>query len=78
MMGLTLAEKIIGQAAGCNARAGEIALVEVDLAYLQDGTGPLAVRQLQGIEMEFCKTPPRAVVFLDHAAPSPRAELSNE
>ena len=47
-MGMTLAEKILSEHAGKEVRAGEIAVVKVDLAYTQDGTGPLAVRKTSG------------------------------
>jgi len=50
-MGMTLAEKILSEHAGKEVRAGEIIVVNVDLAYTQDGTGPLAVRKIQ--EMGF-------------------------
>ncbi|MGB8656957.1 MAG: 3-isopropylmalate dehydratase large subunit [Candidatus Zixiibacteriota bacterium] len=77
-MGKTLAEKIIGSHAKKDVRAGEIALVNVDLCLTQDGTGPLAIRQLQKINLEKAVNPKRTVLFLDHAAPSPRRELSND
>ena len=41
----TLAEKILSAKCGRPARAGEIVVAEVDLAFAQDGTGPLAIRQ---------------------------------
>lgn len=77
-MGMTLAEKILSEHAGEEARAGEIKVVPVDLTYTQDGTGPLAVRKL--IEMGFDKvcSPQRTIFFFDHASPSPRFELSND
>jgi 3-isopropylmalate/(R)-2-methylmalate dehydratase large subunit len=45
-MGMTLAEKILSEHAGKEVKAGEIVVVKVDLAYAQDGTGPLAARML--------------------------------
>ncbi len=77
-MGKTIAEKIIGQHAGKEVSAGEIALVRVDVCLTQDGTGPLAIRQLQKINLEKAANPKRTVLFLDHAAPSPRRELAND
>ncbi len=77
-MGKTLAEKIIGSHAGKEVTAGQIALVGVDVCLTQDGTGPLAIRQLQKINLEKAKNPKRTVLFLDHAAPSPRRELAND
>ncbi len=77
-MGLTLAEKILSEHAGKEVRAGEIAIVKVDLAYTQDGTGPLAVRKIQEMGFEKVYNPQRTIFFFDHAAPSPRFELSND
>jgi len=77
-MGKTLAEKIIGAHAGKEVSAGEIVLADVDVCLTQDGTGPLAVRQLAKIGLEQAKNPERTVLYLDHAAPSPRRELAND
>ena len=77
-MGKTLAEKIIGSHAQKEVTAGEIVLVPVDVCLTQDGTGPLAIRQLQKINLEKAANPKKTVLFLDHAAPSPRRELAND
>ena len=77
-MGKTLAEKIISEHAGKEVKAGEIAIVDVDVALTQDGTGPLAIRQLQKIGLEKVKNPKKSVLFIDHAAPSPRKELATD
>jgi 3-isopropylmalate/(R)-2-methylmalate dehydratase large subunit len=77
-MGLTLAEKILSEHAGKEVRAGEIAIVRVDLSYTQDGTGPLAVRKIEEMGFEEVCNPQRTILFFDHASPSPRFELSND
>jgi 3-isopropylmalate/(R)-2-methylmalate dehydratase large subunit len=77
-MGKTLAEKILSEKSGTDARAGDIVIADVDVAMVQDGTGPLAVRQLQAIGLEKAAHPERALFFLDHGAPSPRREFSND
>jgi len=77
-MGMTLAEKILSEHAGKEVRTGEIAVVKVDLAYTQDGTGPLAVRKIQEMGFKEVYRPKKTIFFLDHAAPSPRFELSND
>ena len=77
-MGLTLAEKILSQRVGREVRAGEIIVCDVDVALTQDGTGPLAVQQLQKIGMEQAARPESTILYIDHAAPSPRKELSND
>ncbi len=76
-MGKTLAEKILSEKSGQDARAGDIVVARVDVAAFQDGTGPLGVRQLQKMRMEKAEAP-RSILFIDHAAPSPRRELSND
>jgi 3-isopropylmalate/(R)-2-methylmalate dehydratase large subunit len=77
-MRMTLAEKILSEHAGKEVRAGEIAIVKVDLVYTQDGTGPLAVRKIQEMGIEKVYRPQRTIFFFDHASPSPRFELSND
>ncbi len=77
-MGMTLAEKILSEHAGRELKAGELVVVSVDLAYTQDGTGPLAVRKIQEMGFDRIHNPNRTLFFLDHAAPSPRFELSND
>lgn len=76
-MGKTLAEKILSEKSGQEARAGDIVIAKVDVAAFQDGTGPLGVRQLQKMHIEKVRAP-KSILFLDHAAPSPRKELSND
>jgi 3-isopropylmalate/(R)-2-methylmalate dehydratase large subunit len=77
-MPLTLAEKIISSKVGRDVRAGEVVVVPVDVAFAQDGTGPLAVRQIEKLGVKGLAAPERTVFFCDHAAPSPRKELSND
>ena len=77
-MGQTLAEKILSEHAGQDVRAGELAIIKVDVCLTQDGTGPLAVRQLEKLDMVKAANPDRTVLFIDHSAPSARKELSND
>ena len=77
-MGQTLAEKILSGRAGKPVKAGEIAVAEVDVALIQDGTGPLAVRQMRAMGFPAPRRPERTLVFLDHALPSPRRELATD
>lgn len=77
-MGKTLAEKILSQKSGGDARAGDIVIAEVDLVFIQDTTGPLTVRQFQQSGLKQLAKPEKTVVFLDHAAPSPIQALSND
>jgi 3-isopropylmalate/(R)-2-methylmalate dehydratase large subunit len=77
-MGKTLAEKILSENSGSDVHAGDIIIARVDLAFLQDGTGPLALRQLEESNIGQVTNPERVVLFLDHAAPSPSRELAND
>ena len=77
-MGKTITEKILSEHAGHDVKAGSYAVVTVDFSYVQDGTGPLTVRQFQALGAQKLHDPARCAVFLDHASPSPRLELSND
>ncbi|MCK4590840.1 MAG: 3-isopropylmalate dehydratase large subunit, partial [Candidatus Latescibacteria bacterium] len=77
-MRMTLAEKIIGEHCGRQTKAGEFVVADVDLCFVQDGTGPLAVRELEQMGLEKVAHPERTILFIDHAAPSPRRELSGD
>jgi len=77
-VGKTLAEKILSQKSGSDARAGSIVVAEVDLVFAQDTTGPLTVRQFQTSGFEHLANPNKTALFLDHAAPSPNYGLSSD
>jgi 3-isopropylmalate/(R)-2-methylmalate dehydratase large subunit len=77
-MGKTLAEKILSEKSGTDARAGDIVIAKVDLAFVQDTTGPLTVRQFQSSGMSRLANAKRTVIFIDHAVPSPNASLAND
>jgi len=76
-MASTLAEKIIGAHVGREVKPGEIVVTGVDVTALQDGTGPLALQQLEELGLVRAERPEKTILFIDHAAPSPRKELSN-
>jgi len=76
-MGLTLAEKIISKHSRKEVKAGELTIANVDVCAVQDGTGPLTVQEFKKIGKEKLNNPKRTILFIDHAAPSPRKELSN-
>ena len=76
-MGKTLAEKILSEKSGTEAKAGDIVIAQVDLSFVQDTTGPLTVRQFQA-GFKSLASPRRTVLFIDHAAPSPSGALAND
>ncbi len=76
-MGKTIAEKILSEKSKSDAYAGDIIVAEIDQIALQDGTAPLAIRQLMELGTKI-RAADRTHFFVDHAAPSPRKELSND
>ncbi len=77
-MGKTLSEKILSDKSGTDAKAGDIVIAPVDLAFVQDTTGPLTVRQFKEVKHGTLASPQQTAVFLDHAIPSPSRQLSND
>ncbi len=77
-MGQTLSEKILSAKAGVDARAGDIVVAPVDLAFVQDTTGPLTIRQFQEAGFKKLANPSKTILFIDHAVPSPNSQLSND
>ncbi len=73
----TLAQKIISSHADKNVKQGELVIARVDVAAVQDGTGPLTVQEFKKLGKDKLANPERTILFIDHAAPSPRKELSN-
>ena len=77
-MGKTLSEKLLGDRSGVDARAGDIVIAPVDLAFAQDTTGPLTIRQFHQSGLKKLVNPQKTVLFIDHAVPSPNSQLSND
>ncbi len=76
-MGQTIAEKILSSHAGKTVKPGELVIANIDVVMVQDGTGPLAVNEFKKLSKTKLSNPQRTILFIDHAAPSPRKELSN-
>ncbi len=77
-MGQTIAEKILSAKSDSEARAGIIVITRIDLAFVQDSTGPLTLRQLKETGLNTIHNPQKTILFIDHSAPSPARELSND
>jgi len=77
-MGQTLAEKILSEKSGAPVGAGDIAISKVDLAFVQDTTGPLTLRLFKDGGFARLADPARTILFMDHAAPSPQRQLSTD
>ncbi len=76
-MGQTIAEKILSAHAGKTVIPGELIISKIDAVMVQDGTGPLAVNEFKKLNKTKLFNPERTILFIDHASPSPRKELSN-
>jgi len=77
-VGKTLAEKILSLKSRGEAEAGDVVIADVDLAFVQDTTGPLTIRQFKESSFKVLSKPQQTIIFLDHAAPSPAQQLSND
>jgi len=77
-MGKTLAEKILSLKSHSKAKAGDVVIADVDLAFVQDTTGPLTIRQFKESSFKALAKPQQTIIFLDHAVPSPAQQLSND
>ncbi len=77
-MGKTLAEKILSKKSQESKKAGDIILAQIDLTFIQDTTGPLTIKQFKECGFKGLARKDRCAIFIDHASPSPRKELSND
>ncbi len=74
---MNISEKIFSEKCSREVQAGEIVVARIDQIALQDGTAPLAIRKIMELGVEV-RAAERTHFFVDHAAPSPRRELSND
>jgi len=77
-MGKTLAEKILSAKSDTEAYADDIIIVPLDLVFAHDSTGPLALRQFKELDLKTVYNPKQSILFIDHCAPSPAQQLSND
>jgi len=77
-VGQTLSEKILSEKCDATVRADDFIIARTDVCLAQDTTGPLMVRQFEAVGFTSVANPDGTMLFLDHAAPSPRRELSND
>jgi 3-isopropylmalate/(R)-2-methylmalate dehydratase large subunit len=78
-MGMTLTEKILARASGQDQiQAGDIVNARVDLAFGQDTTMPLAVIELERMEVEHVFDPDKVVVVCDHFVPNATVDAAEK
>src|SRR5919199_772710 len=82
---LTFAEKLINiknveridKNVNSLSMAGDIAIVDVDLAMAQDSTGPLAIRSLNEMQVDKLFDPSRVLLVIDHTFPAADEKVAN-
>jgi 3-isopropylmalate/(R)-2-methylmalate dehydratase large subunit len=72
-----MAEKILAKAAGMEeVDAGEIVMVDIDVAMTHDLTGPLSVESFKKIGVDEVWDPEKIVVIFDHQVPADSLEAA--
>lgn len=71
-----MTEKIFSMKLGRSVSSGEYVVSPVDIAYFQDGTGPLGVDVFYKFADKVFD-PNKVHFFIDHASPAPRKDLAN-
>jgi len=82
---LTFAEKVISiknvetrnKRSQIISMAGDIVIVDVDLAMAQDSTGPLAIRSLNEMGIDKLHDPSKALLVIDHTFPAAEEKVAN-
>jgi len=72
----TIAEKILGNHAHKDLKAGEIAVCEVDFCLGQDGTSSLIIESFESLGEKKVFDNSKFCMFIDHSSPSPNAGVS--
>lgn len=75
-MGKTMVEKIISANCHKEVKAGDFAVVDVDLAISHDATGPIAIKAFQEYGRDKVWDASKVSFILDHATPSPNERVS--
>ena len=57
--------------------AGDIVIVDVDLAMAQDSTGPLAIRSLNEMDIDKLHDPSKVLLVIDHTFPAADEKVAN-
>ena len=74
----TLAEKIISHAAGHDVKAGDLAVVQVDMAMAVDSIAPSVIRVMrEELGAAHVHNPARVALVIDHVAPAVNIATAN-
>ena len=74
-MGKTIAEKILSQKSGVDARANDIVIANLDFIMGQDGTSTLAIQAFEDMAGQKAFDASKVAMVIDHSAPSPLEEF---
>ncbi|HJU33545.1 MAG TPA: aconitase/3-isopropylmalate dehydratase large subunit family protein [Nitrososphaera sp.] len=58
-------------------KAGDIAIVSVDLTMAQDSTGPLAIKSLKEMRIDKLQDPSKVLLVIDHTFPAADEKVAN-
>ncbi len=76
-MGETIVQKMFRNRLGRAVKPGEIVVIDIDLAYAHDGTGPLAIDAFKELGSSRVMDSSAIRFVIDHASPSPNEGASN-
>jgi len=72
----TIAEKILSEHSGRNAKAGDIVIADVDFCFGQDGTSGMIIDSFRKMGAENVSNKDKYCMVLDHSCPSPNIGVS--
>lgn len=75
-MGKTIAEKILSNHSGKDAKAGDIVVADLDFMIGQDGTSGMAIDSFRKIGAKKVFDPSKIAIIIDHSSPSPNEGVS--
>ena len=75
-MGKTIAEKILSNHAGRDAKAGDIVIAGLDFMIGQDGTSGVAIDSFRKMGAKKVFDPKKIAIIIDHSSPSPNEGVS--
>ena len=75
-MGKTIAENILSNHSGKDAKAGDIVIADLDFMIGQDGTSGVAIDSFRKIGAKNVFDPSKIAIIIDHSSPSPNEGVS--
>lgn len=75
-MGRTIAEKILSNHSGTDAKAGDIVIAKLDYMMGQDGTSGVAIDSFNNMKATKVFDPSKISIVIDHSSPSPNIGVS--